>query len=646
MIIRLLSILFFCLLLNSILKAQNINETDIKQQFPNAEAVFTNQSEQVNITFENDKWGIVRTINEETYYLKNVGQKYATSSIYYSGFDKIDNIKAQTLVPTTKKGKFKTFEVNNINTKDVLQGSIFYSDHQEKEFTFPAVQAGAITQLSYTESTNEPYLLSGFTFGAHLPILNAEFSLTFPNNIEILHKIMGKSTNNIAFSQTTKNNKTTYTWKAKNLNEIKPEENIPSYMFFVPHIIVHIAKVKKNDGTVINILSNPKDLYTWYSSLTKHINETNNTTLKQIVAEITQNTKNEEEKIKAIYSWVQNNVKYIAFEDGLGGFVPRNAVDVCQKKYGDCKDMSNILVEMLKIAGIDAYLTWIGTRKIPYSYQEVPAPMSDNHMICAVKQNNNFIFLDATGSYLPLGLPSSMIQGKEALVGLDSLEYQIVKIPEVPANQNTFIEKSALNIDENGNLNGKTTIELNGYVKTFAEYDRLKIENNGTKQQFFNTYFRRGSNKFEAKNVNDNGFYKPYSPIFISLDCSIPDYVKKTNDKYYLNLNLNKRYSDNSIKIEERKCPFYEFEYKFVEDYTITLQIPDTYTIDYLPKNITFANPLFNFEINYTLEKNTIIYSKKLTLNTLLLNNTDFDAWNNFVNQLNTAYKEAIVLKK
>ena len=130
--------------------------------------------------------------------------------------------------------------------------------------------------------------------------------------------------------------------------------------------------------------------------------------------------------LQIIFNWVQDNIRYIAFEDGLGGFIPRDAASVCNKRYGDCKDMANLLFEMLNHAGIEAYRAWIGTRNRPYKYKEVPTPMVDNHMITAVIIDGETIFLDATDSYVPFGLPSAFTQTKEALLGIDENSYNIV----------------------------------------------------------------------------------------------------------------------------------------------------------------------------------------------------------------------------
>lgn len=120
---------------------------------------------------------------------------------------------------------------------------------------------------------------------------------------------------------------------------------------------------------------------------------------------------------------------YVAFEDKLGGFIPREAADICKRKFGDCKDMTSIQVALYRKAGIDAYFTWIGTRHKPYTYEEVPLPITDNHMICTIKLDGKWVFLDGTDPLIPFGIPPQGIQGKEALVGIDANNYKIITVP-------------------------------------------------------------------------------------------------------------------------------------------------------------------------------------------------------------------------
>src|SRR5690606_2607375 len=97
----------------------------------------------------------------------------------------------------------------------------------------------------------------------------------------------------------------------------------------------------------------------------------------------------------------------------------REAHLVCQRKYGDCKDMASLLVTMCKEAGLKAFYTWIGTRSKPYKYQETPLPVADNHMICTIELDGKFIFLAGTGVNIPFGIPPYNLQGKDALVHID-----------------------------------------------------------------------------------------------------------------------------------------------------------------------------------------------------------------------------------
>src|SRR5581483_12039727 len=109
--------------------------------------------------------------------------------------------------------------------------------------------------------------------------------------------------------------------------------------------------------------------------------------LARITDSLVANQPTELAKVKSIYYWVINNIKYVAFEDGMQGYIPRQADSICMKRYGDCKDMASIITAMLSVAKIPSYLTWIGTRDIPYSYDDVPLPMADNHMIATYMDN-------------------------------------------------------------------------------------------------------------------------------------------------------------------------------------------------------------------------------------------------------------------
>ncbi len=388
------------------------------------EAIFRMKKTDINIDLDGSNLIITEHNFSEKIFYRNF-EKYSDESVFYSDLDPIVSLEAKTLVP--HKSDYKSIKVSTIDTKDIVQSGIFYGGYKRKDFVFPGLKEGAIGQLNYTRQITDPHILSPFFFGDDVKVEEAGFSVTFPANVKIKYKVFGDY--KVIFHEQRNRDKIKYTWTLNNVPIYVNEKDSPNRLYTVPHVIMFVESYEFK-GKVYKISSEVSDLYAWYSQLVKKITPSKDANLRQAVNEITKDASTEQDKTKAIFHWVQSNIKYIAFEDGMAGFIPRAASDVYEKRYGDCKDMANLLKNMLNFSGIDAYHTWIGTRHKPYTYNDVPSAVSDNHMICAIKSKNKdeFIFLDATNSYVKFGNPSSMIQGKEALIGIDDDHYKVVTV--------------------------------------------------------------------------------------------------------------------------------------------------------------------------------------------------------------------------
>ena len=63
------------------------------------------------------------------------------------------------------------------------------------------------------------------------------------------------------------------------------------------------------------------------------------------------------DKVQAIGEFVQQQIRYVAIEIGIGGLQPHNAGDIFHSRYGDCKDKATLLAAMLSAVGIHS--TWV-----------------------------------------------------------------------------------------------------------------------------------------------------------------------------------------------------------------------------------------------------------------------------------------------
>lgn len=350
----------------------------------------------------------------------------------------------------------------------------------------------------------------------------------------------------------------------------------------------------------------------------------------------------EEETVKKIFYWVQDNIRYIAFEDGMRGFIPHDGSYVCEKRYGDCKDMANLLVTMMKIAGIKSYHTWIGTRDIPYTYSKIPTPMVDNHMIATyISKSGQYYFLDATSNHTAFGLPSSMIQGKEALIGMGSDKYEIKKVPIIGKEKNKMTDSIEVKIS-GSELIGKGTASVSGYPKVIAGY-RLNRAQEDDVKTYVAKFVGKGSNKFYLDNYKVNNLDDYDKATRIDYDFRIGDYFQNIGGEIYINLNMNKDYYNEYLA--NRETPW-ENDYKYVKKEVCVLDIPEGYEIDYVPEDANLEGDNIGVNVHYNVSNDKVVMNKTFYLDFLMLEPDQFKSWNESIKNVSEVYKESIILKK
>lgn len=634
-------IFFAFIIININCFAQESKEFKLyKKLYPNAKVVRLNQETTIKIKLEAEAINIRQEFLEEDLYLDESANYNSKKSLNFSSFFELDEVEASSFV--FNDGKYKEIEVTDFKEKDEMDQS-FYDDTKSLNFIFPNLQKGSKSVLKYSENVKNPRFLSPFYFGDFSPIINNKVTIIADKNINLSFKEFNTDSINIAFNKEEKRNAVIYTWELKNTDEYDYEANTPTYKKILPHIVPIITSFKVKN-TTIDLAKNVSDLYAWYYSLVKNINkEAVDEDLKKLVEELTANKKTDLEKVKAIYYWTQKNIKYIAFEYALGGFIPRQANDVFQKKYGDCKDNSSILYKMLDIAGLKGNLTWIGTRSIPYNYDEVPTPIVDNHMILSYTSNGKTYFLDATGRYVPIDFPTSFIQGKEALIADGASNYIIKKVPIIPAEKNAVIDSTTIHLSDE-NLIGNSKVEISGYNK-INFFNHLENETTEDKiKAFYNARLQKGNNKFLIKSFKETNKYDYEKNLIVDYNFTINDYAKKLGNEIYVNLNLVKDLSSYKTK-DDRKN---EIEYRHTNafNYTATLIIPEGYTLDYIPENVNLSNDYLSSTITYKVENNSLIYNHSYRLNFINLNLEEQKQVNSLIKKTEKAFKEVIILKK
>lgn len=387
------------------------------------------------------------------------------------------------------------------------------------------------------------------------------------------------------------------------------------------------------------LVANVADLYSWYAEIVA-MSENDTSMVAPKAQELVEGLKTDEEKMKAIFYWVQDNIRYVAFEDGIAAFKPDACQNVLNNRYGDCKGMANLLKNMLKCVGYDARLTWIGTKRIAYDYT-IPSVAVDNHMICTVFLNGKKYFLDGTESFIGLDDYAHRIQGRPVMIE-NGKEFLIDTIPDLPVDRNMHARTGTFSV-ESGMLSGKLKEKISGENKT-----KLLRINSATarvdKEKMLLDYLNDDESGIEVQNITTSDLSNREIDAELNYEIKYTNAAFSDGNKIYFKPDNVREFGGHAVDTPRISDVAYNHKLNYVHDYTFNL--PAGYKVMYLPKVISLDNEEFNFSISYVNNGNSVRYIKSLKIKTGYISKKNFNVWNKLIRELNDNYKEHIIIEK
>lgn len=434
-----------------------------------------------------------------------------------------------------------------------------------------------------------------------------------------------------------KDNTHTYVYTIENQEAMADEPMMQGTSFIYPHILI-LNKQSNINGIKTSYFETLSDQYNWYKQIVNDVNNDKNI-ISNKAKEITRNSKTDLDKIKDIYAWVQSNIRYVAFEDGIAGFKPDDAQEVMRKKFGDCKGMANLVKSLLEAEGFDARLSWLGTNHIIYDYS-TPSLSVDNHMICALLYNGKTYYLDPTYEYMPLGKYPQSIQGRQVMIE-NKEEFILDRIPVFPAEMNTDSLYCKFMIND-----GKMTGQAVRYFMGESKERILSLIHATPKDKIDEAlkYFAQNGNiQDKATNLRLEDATSKTEVTYLAYDIENNSGIQQLDKELYIDMNPIKDFINRSIDIQKRKTNLLlPYLYRIVRE--IDLIIPQNYTLTHTPENFTIDRNKYLFKISYIKKANKLTCRCELMIKDPLIEKSSFEQWNADITQLKKNYQEQIVL--
>ncbi len=636
-----LSVFFFFVFTNVLISGQpGIDVESIKSRYSKYNAVVTKQEITCVFDIVKDSVCVKQDYAREILILNDRLKSFSNDYIYYGSFSSLENIQASTLVP---KGKsFEKISVTRFDEAHDRDGQSFYDDSKTVSFAYPSITDGSLTSLKYTLINHNPRFLNHIYFQSYIPVISSKVIVRVNKNIKLGFRIINENAVVLKFKQYSRGNYNYYEWEA---NDIAPYQYVSSGFFniryYSPHLALFVEEVKTGTG-VQKFYSTVDDLYHFDYELLSGMNNDASDELKDLVGQITYGL-DDWEKAKVIYYWVQDNIKYIAYSDGYFGLVPSPPSEVFARRFGDCKGMTSLIKKMMDIAGLPGYFSWVGTRSLPYTYEELPLPAADNHMVASYLKGDTVIILDGTFNYLDFGIYPFHIQGKEVLISIDADSYKLFKVPVSPPSESTIYDSVSIS------LSGATITGKGKRVHTGFDKVELASAMEGVKEadypKKFSTLFAKGNNKFRVDSSRVSGLFEHDKPAVALYDFVLDDYAKVMGNEIYVNLNLDKSFNDGRIDTAGQYSPVVN-DFCYMEKIVTRFEIPAGYGITYIPANNSITNDDFKISFKYYQDNNSVKLVKEMVFNFLILSGDKISNWNSMIDQLNKNYLQSLVLKK
>ncbi len=236
-------------------------------------------------------------------------------------------------------------------------------------------------------------------------------------------------------------------WEVSNVPRMFAEPSMPPYENVLQRVLVSTTP-------------DWRDVSKWYWDLSKAHLEATSPELKQKVAELTAGRATDMDKIKALFYYVSQKIRYMGLtpEKDRPGFEPHDVCLTFGKNYGVCRDKAGLLVAMLRTAGFNAYpvLVNVGSKKD----HEVPDP-GFNHAIVSVElKKGEYILMDPTDEHARDLLPLHDRDQSFLVARPEGEDLQVSAIQ--PPEENMMRIKTTGTLTATGELKAKSEFWFDG----------------------------------------------------------------------------------------------------------------------------------------------------------------------------------------
>lgn len=588
---------------------------------------------------------IVERYRNVTKILRPQGREYAQPVAQFNKDHKLLSFQIWSIGPD---GHQYTVNKRDIIEKGADEWGILYDDARYETADVPGTDPGGIVAYEVTEqlpmySGDEPW-----EFQNSIPTVKSAFEIDLPQGWQ--HRALWRKYASVQPAEVAPNH---FRWELANI----PGINLDS----VPMAPAWAALAGRME-VYFSATPLPQDpqlwarIGEWYNQLAAPESE-GPADIATESRSLTTTNADFMDRIQKIAAFMQQQIRYVGIEIGIGGYMPHPAEEIYRNRYGDCKDKVTLMVSMLDAVGVRATWVMVDTDRGVVD-PKVPSRIAD-HMIAAIeipagyenpalqavvtaKTGKRYLIFDPTNPYVPIGLLPTYLQGGYGLL-VAGANSEAIELPILNPNSDTVNRTASFTLAADGSLTGDVTVKRLG-----ASSDDLRrwfaMSSDTDRQHSLETSLRDDLSAFQASNEKIENAGSLDKPLIMQYAVTASSYAKAVGDM----LLVRPRVVGSDafyIKDGPRRYPV---EFSSTGDWrdTFDLKIPTGYTVSELPDPVNLNTDFASYHSTVTAKDGVLHYSREYTVKKLELDADQYASVRHFEGQIYNDENRDAVLKK
>jgi hypothetical protein len=555
--------------------------------------------------------------------LRPAGRQYGTVEVFFNSHKKVTGLRGWCIPAQGKDYEIKDKEAVEVSAPKI-EGAELVDDVKAKVLEIPASDPGNIVGYEY-ELEEQPLVLQDeWYFQEPNPVRESHYSLQLPPGWEYKVSFL-----NYPEAKITKTGSNPWQWSVSDVKGIRPEEDMPPFRGIAGQMIVSFFPPGGQSSN--NGFSNWQEMGIWYSNLTNGRPDAS-PDIKQKVSALIASSATPLDKMRSLAQFVQNDIRYVAIELGIGGWQPHPAAEIFTHRYGDCKDKTTLMKSMLHEIGVDSYYVVINTERGSIS-PDMPVNMDFDHVIIAIKlpdglsnpslvatlshpRLGRLLFFDPTNELTPFGQIGGYLQANWGLL-VTSTGGELVELPKQPAALNSIRRTGTLTLDATGNLKGEvqeTRLGDRAWGERFAlrgvtkDVDKIKpIEN-----------LLAGSlSTFHVTRASLINLHQTDQPFGFEYSFDAANYAKSAGDLLIVRPRVLGTNARAILETKEPRAFAIEFDGPVLDTDTFDISLPPGYAVDDLPPPVDADFSFASYHSKSEVNGNVIHYTRSFEVKEL-----------------------------